>query len=279
MKWRPMEWPKRITEWQDGSTGYMSVPFTWLLQEAKNRLSQTDLFIRRWIVGGPAVKLVPDYLIGIANVTIGDTMSGVLQRVNPQATRTTLGCIRRCGFCGVRDIEGDFRELDDWPDLPVLCDNNLLAASRSHFQKVIDRLVGHGWCDFNQGLDARLLTQWHARCIARIKRPMVRLALDNDRDREPWIIAVKTLLDAGCAKSRIRSYVLCGFESGPDADRNRCEFVESVGLKALPMWYHPLNAMEANAVTDRQYTLGWTNEKRRQLFCWYYQHRTLTVRG
>ena len=69
--------------------------------------------------------------------------------------------------------------MEDWPDLPVLCDNNLLAAPLSHFDKVIDRLIRHGWCDFNQGVDARLLTDYHARRIAEIKQPQVRLAFDH----------------------------------------------------------------------------------------------------
>jgi len=270
-------WPKTITEWHEGSTGYLSVPFTWLLPKARTRIRQRDFFTHHWIVGGPAVYLMPNYPLG--DCEIRREMSGVLQRVNPQATRTTVGCIRRCEFCGVRYIEGRFEELPDWPDLPILCDNNLLAARQQHFDLVIDRLIRHGWCDFNQGLDARLLTPYHARRIAEIGKPIVRLALDHDRDREAWLTAYEMLWDAGIAMSRIRSYVLCGFDGGPKEDRDRCEFVESLGVKSLPMWYHPLDTLECNPVTDRQRALGWTHRKRRELMCWYYQHRTLAVRG
>ena len=94
------DWPKDITEWHDGTTGYMSVPFTWLLPKARQRVLQRDLWVQRWVVGGPAVRLMPDY--EIQGATQAD-MEGVLQRVNPQATRTTVGCIRRCKFCGVRN--------------------------------------------------------------------------------------------------------------------------------------------------------------------------------
>lgn len=280
-------WPKDVTTWQVNRTGYMSIPFTWLLPNTRARLLQADLFVDQWIVGGPAVKLMPEYLEGLPGVMVGRNgshvadMPGVLQRVNPLATRTTVGCIRQCSFCGVRRIEGGFRELDDWPDLPILCDNNLLAASYRHFDRVIDRLIVHGWCDFNQGLDARILSRYHALRIAKIKKPIVRLALDHENDREPWESAVKLLLDAGIAKSRIRSYVLCGYDTGPDAARARCEYVENTfkSLKALPMWFHELDSLEFNSVTERQKELGWTNRKRRELFCWYYQHRTLEVRG
>ena len=271
------DWPKAITEWHEGATGYLSIPFTWLLPRARTRVRQGDFFCRQWVVGGPAVRLMPDYLCGDA--TIGGDMPGVLQRVNPQATRTTLGCIRRCAFCGVRHIEGKFRELDDWPDLPILCDNNLLAASDSHFDRVIDRLVVHGWADFNQGLDARLLTTHHAERIAEIGKPIARLALDHDRDRETWADAVERLRTAGVAKSRIRSYVLCGFEGGPSEDREQCEFVELHGALALPMWFHSLDSLTFNAVTDKQRSLGWTDRKRRELMGWYYQHRAMKQYG
>ena len=270
------DWPKRITEWHDGDTGYLSVPFTWLLPQARARIRQGDLLVRRWVVGGPAVRLMPDYPLGADQVD-GD-MPGVLQRVNPLATRTTIGCIRRCPFCGVGKIEGAFAELPDWPNLPMVCDNNLLAASKGHFRRVIEKLRAHAWCNF-QGIDARLLTNYHAGLIAGLSRPVLRLALDRDQDRKPWADAVARLRTAGVARSNIRSYVLCGFDGGPQEDRERCEYVQSFGVKALPMWYHPLDALQLNPVTERQRGLGWTHRKRRELMCWYYHHRTLAVRG
>jgi len=270
-------WPKDITEWHDGRTGYLSVPFTWLLAKARARIQQRDMFTDQWAVGGPAVRLMPNYPLGAA--TVGGDMPGVLQRVHPLATRTTVGCVRNCRFCGVRRIEGEFGELLDWPDKPILCDNNLLAASREHFDRVVDRLIVHGWADFNQGLDARLLTTHHAERIAEINKPIVRLALDNDHDRDVWAGAIERLRGAGIAMSKIRSYVLCGFAGSPHEDWERCKFVESLGVMALPMWFHELDALIPNTVTAKQQSMGWTNRQRRELMCWYYQHRTLAVRG
>jgi hypothetical protein len=233
--------------------------------------------VDRWIVGGPAVKLLPDYLEGLAEYGADD--STVLERVNPAATRTTSGCPNACSFCGVRKISGSFKELGDWPDLPILCDDNLLAANHRHFDRVMDRLERWPSPDFNQGLDANFLTPHHARRIARLNKPVVRLALDHDRDREVWADAVNCLRTAGVAKGRVRSFVLCGFEGGPTEDQERCQFVESQGVMALPMWYHPLDTLEHNPVTDKQRSLGWDHRKRRELMCWYYWHRTLEVRG
>ena len=270
-------WPKAITEWSEGSMGFLSIPFTWLLPAAKRRILQGDLFVKRWVVGGPAVKLMPDYLVGLADYGPDDPT--VLQRVHPRATRTTSGCPRGCAFCGVRTICGQFRELRDWPDAPILCDDNLLAASQNHIERVFSRLVKWPSCDFNQGIDCRLLTTWHAQQLATLSRPVIRMALDHDRDREAWADAWDRLRAAGIAKARIRSYVLAGFDDGPAEARDRCEYVESFGAKALPMWFHPLDTLMLNPLTEQQKTLGWTHRKRRELMCWYYQHRTLEVRG
>jgi len=265
-------WPKRPTYWQKGAIAYASIPFTWGLPEVRTRI-ECDLFASKWVVGGPAVELMPRFFKGLSNVSVGGKMSGVLQRVNPEATRTSAGCPRQCGFCAVPRVEGRFRELDDWPDLPVICDNNLLAASREHFDRVIERLAGHEWCDFNQGLDARFLTQAHAQAIGGLKGAIVRLSLDSAGYAEAWVRAYSRLRAAGVAKARLRTYVLIGYRSGPAEAWARCEFVEKRGVKALPQWFHPLNAMCPNGVTPLQRALGWTESERKRIMGWFYQHR------
>ena len=54
------DWPRNITEWHDGDNGYLSVPFTWLLSAARERIRQRDAFTNHWCVGGPAVRLMPE---------------------------------------------------------------------------------------------------------------------------------------------------------------------------------------------------------------------------
>ena len=131
-----IDWPKDIVCWSegDGKGGVgrrcMSVPFTWLLQKAQRIV---DSFPGVWIAGGPAVMLMPDYL---KRCQIGYQYPGVLQRINPQATRTSEGCPRQCSFCGVRRIYPLFRELETCPDQPIICDDNLTATSGEHFEQV-----------------------------------------------------------------------------------------------------------------------------------------------
>lgn len=268
------EWPKRPHMWLDGRTLMVSVPFTWDLPDLKGYLLQRHAHWDRAVVGGPAVQLMPDYLKGLPNVRVdtGD-LPGVLQRVNPFATRTTTGCVRRCGFCGIGQgrIEArGFMELHDWPDLPLVCDNNLLAASIEHFDRVMDRLERHVGVDFNQGMDARLLDDHHAKRLSRLRKPAIRLALDHIGTADVWSAAYERLLRNGCKKSWISSYALIGFNSDPSEGWERCEFIQK-HCNCLPMWFHELDALARNGVTDRQKALGWSEKERLRIMRRFYK--------
>lgn len=265
-------WPGRAYEWIDGKTIYVSVPFTWELPRVRAMLQQRSLLWDHAVVGGPAVKLMPDYLDNMPDVTIGDDMPGVLQRINPIATRTTLGCPNRCGFCAVNRIEGAYTELDDWPDGSVLCDSNLLAASEKHLQRVLNRLQENGMADFNQGLDASLLSDWHAREIAKIKRVRIYLAADSDDEIAPVLQAVERLHDNGVSSSSIRCYCLIGYDDTPAGAWRRLQRIDAT-IMAIPLWFHPLNCLVRNPLTTRQKALGWTHDERMLIQGYFFKHR------
>lgn len=267
------DWPKKPISWITERALHISIPFTWDLPKVRADLKQKSMFWDNAVVGGPAVYLMPDFFNNLDHVKIGYDAPGILQRVNPLATRTTTGCIRKCGFCGVRKFEPEFKELHDWPDLPIICDNNLLASSQPHFDKVIDRLKKWKWADFNQGIDSRLLTDYHASRLSEIKKPIIRLALDNMNYADQWENSFSKLLNAGIAKSNIKSYVLIGFDSDPYEAWDRCEWVENHKIKSLPMWFHPLDSTSKNTVTERQISLGWNDLERKRIMGYYYKHR------
>ena len=269
-------WPKRFIHWQEQSVLKISIPFTWELPAARLFIESWEQPLDKIIVGGPGVYLMPDYFADMTTVSIGQDEQGVLQRLNPLATRTTLGCIRRCPFCavGTGKVErGKLEELEDWPDRPIICDNNLLAASDKHFDRVIDRLLAWKWALFEQGLDARLLTPYHAERLSQIKEPGVRLALDSMDHADQWENAFATLKRAKIANRHIRSYALIAYNTGVEEAWERCQWIERHGIKVLPMWYHSLDALALNNVTPEQEALGWSENSRKGLMGFFWQHR------
>jgi len=266
-------WTKDIYSWIVNRQLNMSIPFTWLLPKAQKIIDQMDFRYDSIMVGGPAVYLMPSYLTGCE---IGHESNGILQRINPQATRTTTGCPGRCKFCGIGCglIEpGGLVELDDWFDAPILCDNNLLAASIEHFDKVCDRLEKYQFCDFNQGLDIRYLNEHHAERLSKLNHPMIRLACDSKTDIPNWIKAFDYLRNAGISKKNIRSYALIAFDSGVEEAWERCNWIESKRIKVLPMWFHELDCLELNQLTSNQIDLGWDEPARKRIMGYYYRHR------
>jgi hypothetical protein len=272
-----------ILTWNDGDTLCISVVFTWdLLAARKYADSLRHCKVR---IGGPAIELakhtLPGFFLG-CHAQLGGDYPGVLQKFNPLATRTSVGCIRKCAFCSVPLVEGQQTlekfgarqvPLKDWPDLPVIFDNNLLANPVAHFDRVCDRLEKHDWCDFNQGTDARLVSQHHAERFARLKQPMIRMALDSMSYVDAWDRALERLLRAGVAKRHIRTYALVGFGTAPDDSWHTCEHIQRNGIKPLPMWFHDLDALKRNIVTERQAALGWNDYERRRIMQWFYQHK------
>jgi len=258
-------WRKGIAAWRMGQNLYLSVAFTWLLPEAK-RLAEAHG--GPVYAGGPAVDLMPDVL---ADVAIVDEPCPVppLAMHNPLATFTTRGCPNRCPFCAVPRIEGGLVELKDWPVRPVVCDNNLLAASRRHFDRVIDRLKAMPYVDFNQGLDARLFTPHHARHIAELNAVKVRFAFDS-------VAAEAVVADAiALARSHglrdIGVYVLIGYGDTPQCAYHRLETVRSWGIRPNPMRYQPLDAVEK----DSYVAPGWTHQELRRMMRYYSRLRWL----
>lgn len=106
----------------------------------------------------------PDYSI-YPNIPL-DTAYGFLTR----------GCPNKCPWCVVPRKEGKIRPYMDIDEIAiegrykvVLMDNNILAAGDyavSQLQKIIKK--GYH-VDFNQALDARLVTEEYARLLAQIK--------------------------------------------------------------------------------------------------------------
>lgn len=258
-----MTWGGTFAEWLDGDTAYLSVAFTWDLQAAHQRAVWLGQQGHRVRAGGPAVSLMPHMLADVAELG-GE--ADALSHHNPNATFTSRGCIRSCPFCAVPRIEGGLRELGEWEPRPIVCDNNLLACSVAHFDKVVDRLRPLSGIDFNQGLDARLLTKHHAERLAELDCT-VRLAWDHIDTGNAFMAAYERLRKAGLPKRRIQVYVLIGYQDTPDDAWFRLRTVWNLGVKPNPMRYNPLDALVRDAYVGeawsdrllRAYMRYWAN--------------------
>jgi hypothetical protein len=171
-------------------------------------------------------------------------------------------------------IEGCFSELNDWPDLPIICDNNLLAASEQHTDKVFDRLEKFEGVDFNQGLDIRMLNGFHIERLARLKNPKIRLACDSLNDLPRWEVCAERLMEEGLIPKRsIYTYALIGWSDTPEEAWERCEFIRKKTKYTCPMWFHELDAMKRNQITEVQKDNGWDYEEMKAIMGFYYKHR------
>lgn len=117
-------------------------------------------------------RLQPDYSI-YPNIP-KDTAYGFLTR----------GCPNKCHWCVVPKKEGAIRPYMDVDEIAiegrrklVLMDNNILAAGDYCIQQ-LQKIIERGYrVDFNQALDARLVTDEIAQLLAKVKW------LDNNRIR------------------------------------------------------------------------------------------------
>ena len=109
-------------------------------------------------------RLQPDYSI-YPNIP-SDTAYGFLTR----------GCPNKCPWCVVPRKEGRIRPYMDCDEIAiegrtklVLMDNNILAAG-DYAKQQMRKIIEHGYrIDFNQAIDARLVTDEFAELLANIK--------------------------------------------------------------------------------------------------------------
>ena len=127
----------------------------------------------------------------------------------------TRGCIRNCPWCIVPQKEGKIRPAATWQEIKrtdsreiVFMDNNVLGCD--HGLQQIDDMGGKPvWVDFNQGLDARLITPEVAQLLARLHWiRFVRMSCDTKAMLPVVLNAAQNMEKAGISRSRFWCYVL-----------------------------------------------------------------------
>lgn len=243
------KWHKGIASWSVGDTLYISVPFTWNLEEAAQMEAQWKKGPVK--IGGPAIG-VPSECEGFEPLLFH----------NPAATFTTRGCVNQCGFCSVPRLEPEFREIPDFRPAPMICDNNLLAASKVHLRRVVDKLKVFPKVDFNQGLEAARFTPEIADLLGNLKCK-VRFAFDGWYAEQAVHDAVKLCKER--TTKDIGVYVLIGYDDTPKDAMARLELVRSWKVLPNPMRYQPLDAHAKNCYVAP----NWTDRELKKMTRYY----------
>ncbi len=148
----------------------------------------------------PNEQIQPDYSL----YSINNTAYGFLTR----------GCIRKCAWCLVPQKEGNIKPYADIEEVAqdrknvILMDNNILACDYglSQIEKIAKMKIK---VDFNQGLDARLITPSVADLLSKVKWiRYIRTSCDTITNLKYIEEMLNNMNNAGVKNYRIFVYVL-----------------------------------------------------------------------
>jgi hypothetical protein len=231
-----------LAEWTEGNTAFLSVAFTWRLNDAYSRAVWYKQMGYRVRAGGPGIFTRKHFLADVAE--IGGDYPDALARHNPMATIASRGCPVGCWFCIVPKMEGkNFTLLPDFVPRPVLCDNNLSALPADYQEHIVARYQATGvpLLDANSGFEPRTFDgEVYARWRPINKGPW-RFAYDDHAERED-VRRVMTMLKA-VSPRRKQVYTLIGNEPF-DACMERIKEVIAWGGEPYAQPYMKLNALE-----------------------------------
>lgn len=178
----------------------------------------------------------------------------------------TRGCVRKCPWCVVPKKEGAVAPYREWQEIKrpdskkiIFMDNNVLGSDYGIEQMA--QMVGQDQdirIDFNQGLDARLITPEVAEIIGRLKwMTFVRIACDTDAMLPVCLEKAELMQKYGIKPRQIFVYLLT--QDIASAER-RAIALRSAGLQPFAQ---PYRDFTTNAEPDRELKrfARWVNNK------------------
>lgn len=195
----------------------------------------------------------------------------------------TKGCKNRCPYCAVPRLEPEFvpfipleKQLDpDRKDL-ILLDNNVLASPE--FPRIVEEIERQGfykgakfgnaqrYVDFNQGVDAQLLTEEKMRLLSQLPLKPLRIAFDDIKFEKLYVSKIRLAHEYEI--SHLSNFILFNYDDTPEDFYRRLkiniELNEELGLSifSFPMRYIPLDAKDRKHVS-----LNWTKAQLRGIQC------------
>lgn len=226
----------------------------------------------RIIVGGIYATLCSDHIIGKYGKNV-EIVKGIVDKVEnllpdysmvPDWDASILfasrGCIRKCEFCSVPILEQKYTSKRSIKHLiypghsrVILWDNNILASPS--LSRIMDELKELELeVDFNQGLDARLMTNEIVIELKQLKIKFIRLAYDKKGIREDLKRCIDLLKNIGFSGKRIIVYCLHNFSDSPDDFLDRIRDLLEWNVVAYPMRYEPLEPRLKNTFVSSNWT-------------------------
>jgi hypothetical protein len=189
------------------------------------------------------------------------------------------GCIRHCPWCVVPQMEGNLRQIiSDIDDViypghreVILWDNNILALP--NIWNILHQLKDTGLViQFNQGVDARLMTEDIATLLADINMPILHMAYDRPEEGYDVEDAVNLLRDAGMRSRKIVLYSLYNYSNpaNPASGDTPQSFLSIVrhalnmGVSCYPMQYQPLTG-PGSRVKNSYISPNWSRKQLRMV--------------
>lgn len=176
----------------------------------------------------------------------------------------TRGCIRACPWCIVPKKEGEIRPYMSWREIKrpdsrdiVFMDNNVLACQ--HGLEQIEDMGGENVrVDFNQGLDARLITDDVAKLLSKLKWiRFIRMSADTDAMLNVVLTVIERLGKYGVKPYKVFVYVL--IQDIESAER-RVMALREIGAEPFAQ---PYRDFTTNAEPPREWRdlARWVNDK------------------
>jgi hypothetical protein len=259
-------WSGGLAEWTEGDRAFLSVAFTWRLNEAYSRACWYRAGGYKVRAGGPGIFTRKHFLADVAE--IGGDIPDAIVHHNPMATIASRGCPIGCWFCIVPKMEGKaFTVLPDFPVRPVLCDNNLSALPADYQQHIVDRYLRAGvpLLDANSGFEpATFDDEVFARWAPILKGPW-RFGFDEATEGENVARAFRILKDVPPRRKQV--YTMIGHEPFAVC-MDRIHRVIAAGGEPYVQPFIKLNSLtKAPAIRH-----DWTPQRLRQVQRWANRH-------
>ena len=176
----------------------------------------------------------------------------------------TRGCIRACQWCVVPKKEGKIRPYRTWREIKrpdsrdiVFMDNNVLACQ--HGLEQIEDMGGENVrVDFNQGLDARLITDDVAKMLAELKWiNFIRMSADTDAMLNVVLTAIDRLGKYDVKPYKVFVYVLV---QDIESAEKRVLSLREIGANPFAQPYRDFTTNAEPPLEQRQFA-RWVNHK------------------